>query len=127
MSRRRGFTLVEMLVTIVLVSVALVAVFQGIARISATEAKARQADLLQRLAYQKISELGSVTDPRTSDSSGDFTDQGYPDVSWSIDVETTGTTTVQQVTVTATRGNDEQKLTGMIYLRPLTSTGGTTP
>ncbi len=119
---RAGFTLVEMLVTIVLVSLALVGIFGGMGAASRTEAKARDADLLQRLALQKMNEVGVVLDPRTSETSGDFADQGHPDVEWTIETESTQTLNVEQVTVTARRGDAAQALTGLVYLRPL-STG----
>ena len=57
----RGFTLVEVLVTVVLVSVAIVGVLGGIRTIQDTNAKARTAELLQRLATEKISGLETTS------------------------------------------------------------------
>ena len=121
--RRAGFSLVEMLVTIVLVGLAMAGVFGGIRALMATEAKAREANLLQRLAADKLNEMGPVTDPRTAEASGDFTDSGYPDITWDMEVESTSTLNVEQVTVTATRGDSSQTISSMVFLRPL-ETGG---
>ena len=114
----RGFTLVEMLVTILLVGLALTGVFGGIRSLTAAEIKARDADLIQRLCAQKFSELGSVTDPRTAETSGDFAEEGYEDVEWTLEVEPSGSLSVDQVTVTATRNDESQTLTGLVFVRP---------
>jgi hypothetical protein len=114
-----------MLVTIVLVAVAVVAVFRGIATLTETDIRAREADLLQRLACRKIAEMGVVTDLRTADRSGDFADQGYEAISWTVDVEPSGTLNVEQVTITAERGDASQRITGLVFQRPLTSAGST--
>jgi type II secretion system protein I len=122
--QRTAFTLVEMLVTIVIVAVAVVAVFRTIASLTETDVRARDADLLQRLACQKMAEMGVVTDPRTAENSGNFADQGYEAISWTVEVEPSGTLNVEQVTVTAERGDASQQITGLVFQRPLTSTGG---
>lgn len=124
-ARRSGFTLIEMLVTVMLVSVAIVGVLGGIRAISAADLRAREADLLQRLAVLKLNEMGAVTDPQTSENKGDFTDQGYTDVSWVVEVVPSGTTNLDELTVTVTHGEATQALTGYLFVRPVTgSTGG---
>jgi hypothetical protein len=120
-----------MLVTIVIVAVAVVAVFNGIATITETDARAREADLLQRLACQKMAEMGVVFDPRTAENSGDFADQGYEAISWTVEAEPSDILNIEQVTVTAQRGEASQQVTGLVFQRPLASadstgnTGGT--
>jgi hypothetical protein len=111
------------MVAAVLVSVGTVAVFGGIAALSRAESRARDADLLQSLALQKMNEMGAVTDPRTADTSGDFGDRGYPDATWEIDVEPSGAQDVDKITITAARGQDEQKLTQMVYVPAVTTNG----
>ena len=101
----------------------MVAVFGGIGALNQAQARARDADLLQSLAMQKLNEIGPVSSPDTVESDGDFTDQGYPEVTWSIDVQPSGAENVDTVTVTATRGDQEQSLTGMVFVPPLTTTG----
>ena len=115
---RCGFTLIEVLVTIVLVSVAIVGVLGGLRSIGAASARARTADLLQRLAVEKMNDLKLLSDPDTDRKDGDFSDRGYTDVTWSITVEASGATNVDQVTVTATQGRASQALTALVFVRP---------
>lgn len=121
----RGFTLIEMLVAIVLVSIGVVAVFGGIRSMGAAQAKAQTADLLQRLAAQKLSEFESVTDPNSADSSGNFYDQGYPDVTWSMTLQQAEASNLDQITVTTTQGNISQSVNGLLFVRPTTATSST--
>ena len=126
----RGFTLVEMLVTILLVGIGLASVFGGLRALSAADVKARDADLVQRLAASKLAEFGPVLDPATAGDKGDFTEEGHPEVSWEATVESGNATNVERVTVTATKNNTEQSLTGLVYTPPAATdatTGGTTP
>lgn len=116
---RRGFTLIELLVTIMLVAVALVGVMGGLRALGQAELKARKADLLQRLAAQKMEEIGVVIDPRSGENGGDFSEQGYPDITWTMDVQPSTEADVDEVTVTATQGADSQSLTGLVFIRPV--------
>lgn len=120
----RGFTLIEALVTIVLVALALVGIFGGIRAVTSTEARAREADLMQRLAAQKFGEFGVVTDPNTADNSGTFEEEGYSDVDWTLEVEPSDTLNVTKVTVTVTRGKVSQAVTGLVYVRPVAAAAG---
>ena len=123
-SARAAFTLIEMLVTVVLVSVAIVGVLGGIRAISSSDLRAREAVLLQRLAVQKLNEMGAVTDPTTADNKGDFSDQGYPEATWTVEVQPSGTEDLDVLTVTVTRGQATQTLTGQLFVRPTTGTTG---
>ena len=125
-SRCRAFTLVEMLVTIVLVGAGIVAVFGGIRALGVADSKARTAVLLQGLAQQKLSEFGAVTDPTGADTSGDFSTQGYPDATWNADVQTTDTDNIDKITVTAVQGREQQALTELLYVPPTTATSTAT-
>lgn len=122
MRRRRGFTLIEVLVTTVLVSVAVVSVLTAIRAIGNTDANARTADLLQRLAAEKMNELRVLPDPAASPGSGDFSDRGHGDVTWAVEVSNTAAEDVEEVTVTTSRGPESQSLSTMIYIS--SGTGG---
>ena len=121
----RGFTLVEVLVTTVLVAVAIVGVLGGIRAIRDADAKAQTADLLQRLASEKINDVRLLQDPSTGGTDGDFTDRGYPDVSWALQETASGVTDLTQITVTVTRGKDSQALTTLLFVRPQAGTATT--
>jgi len=115
----------EVLVTIVLVSIAVVGVLGGIRAIKTTDAKAQTADLLQRLASEKIADLKQLQDPSTGGTTGDFTDRGYPEISWSLQEDQSSVTNLTQITVTVTRGASTQALTTLLYVRPQTGTTAT--
>jgi type II secretion system protein I len=129
--RKTGFTLIEALVALALVALALVGVMGGIQSLGKADIKARDADLMQRLVAQKMMTLGVTEDPSTADDRGDFADQGHPEIAWQMDVEPSGTDNLNQVTVTATKDNESQALTGLVYTRPTTTTAaaatGATP
>jgi type II secretion system protein I len=120
---KRGFTLIEVLVTVVLVSIAVVGVLRGIRSIEAAGARARSADLLQRLVAEKVGDLKLLADPSAGANTGDFADRGHPDITWTASVEATGTTSLDKVTVTATQGSQEQALTTLIFVRASGGTG----
>ncbi len=119
---KHGFTLIEVLVTVVLVSVAVAGVLGGIRSIQAAGARARTADLLQRLVAEKVGDLKLLADPGAGANAGDFADRGHPEITWTLSVEATGRASLDKVTVTATQGSQEQALTTLIFVR---SSGGT--
>ena len=95
--------------------------------LSKAEAAARNAELLQRLASQKLSALRVEGDLRTAETSGDFSEEGYPDADWSLELQTTDDENVEEATITATRGDSEQRLSEQFFFRPTTTTAtGTT-
>jgi prepilin-type N-terminal cleavage/methylation domain-containing protein len=118
-----GFTLIEVLVTIVLVSVAIVGVMGGLRSIGAANTRAHTADLLQRLASEKMSDIKLLSDPSAGSDGGDFSDRGYGGITWAVTLEASGATNVDKITVTATRGRASQAITSLVFVRP---TGGLT-
>jgi prepilin-type N-terminal cleavage/methylation domain-containing protein len=118
----RGFTIIEVLMATVLVSIAVAATFGAISRITAADAKAQTADLLQRLAAEKLNDLSILTSPSAAGTSGDFTDRGYPDISWSINDQSTSVDNVDEVTVTVTQGRSTQALTTLVFIPPAAGT-----
>jgi hypothetical protein len=104
-----------------LVAVAVTAVMGGLRALGQADVKVARNQLLQRLVTAKANEVLASTDPSSFGDGGDFTDAGYPDITWTIDVQTSGATDVDEVTVAATLDNDEQFLTFLQYVRPLTA------
>lgn len=124
MSRRTGgFTLIELLVAVLLVGISVAGVFGGLRVLGQTESRARDVALLQRLGGQRLAALESVEDVTTADDKGDFTDEGYPDITYTLAVEQeSDEPNLQRVTVTVERGSVRQSLTQLIFVRPETST-----
>jgi Tfp pilus assembly protein PilV len=125
-NRRSGFTLVEVLITGVLVAIALTGVFGGIRAITRADAQAKDADLLQRLAQEKVNDIKLLADPTDAANQGDFSDRGYTDITWNMSLTTTTITNLDQITVTAARGNMSESLTTQVYVAPVTTTTTTT-
>ena len=118
---RRAFTLVEVLVTTALVAVAVTAGMGALRTLTATEAKARDADLLQSLASEKLNDVRFLADPTSNGTSGDFTDRGYSDISWTLEDQSSSVSNVDQLTVTTKRGEQTQELTTLVYIPSSTS------
>lgn len=100
------------------VSTALVGVMGGIRSLTLAGVKARRIDLLQRLAAQKMNELGPVTSLSSADTQGDFSEEGYSDVTWQVQVGISGVDYVDTVRVTTTEGGESQSLAALFYVPP---------
>lgn len=122
---KRAFTLVEMLVTTALVGIALAGVLTALGRLSRADSYARNAELVQRLAAQKLATLRVESDLRTADTKGDFAAEGYPDAQWSLELQATDDANVEEATITAVRGEAEQTLSERVFFRPETIATGT--
>ena len=114
------------MVAVILVTVGVLGSLGANRNIEITEQKAKTVDLLQRLAVEKANDLSTVTDPSTYGSSGDFSDRGYPNATWSVDVEPTSITNLDEVTVTATMGADSETIATELYVQTQSSTAATT-
>jgi len=121
-----GFTLIEVVVTAMLVAIAVVASLGGIRAMQVADGKSRAADLLQRLAAEKMEDVVNTEDPSNSATSGDFADRGYPDITWSLEFQPSSATNVDEVTLTATQGKDSQAIIQYLYVQPAATSTGTT-
>ncbi len=109
--------------TVVLVSVGVVGVFGGIAALTRTEARARDTERLQRLAAQKLEELGALGNLDSAELEGDFREQGSS-ATWSAERTAGVRTSVDRVTVTVTDRDRSESVTGLIFNRPVTGSAG---
>lgn len=125
-SMRSGFTVVEVMVASLLMVTAVVVVLGGIRAIQRANVHAANMSLLQRLASEKLEDAVASGDVTTYGTQGDFSDRGYSDATWSLDIENSSATNIDEMTVTATRGKDTQTLSEYVYIQPATTTTGTT-
>ncbi|MCX6379342.1 MAG: type II secretion system protein [Armatimonadetes bacterium] len=123
---QKGFTLVELIVTIFIVSVALVAVMGGIRSLGVADVKAHEAELLQQFAAQKLADLRTAADLNNAETSGNFSDQGYAGVTFQVTVQPSGTDNVDEVKVTVLHNNEAQSLTELMFVPPAPTTSTTT-
>lgn len=95
----RGFTLVEVLATLMLAAIVLPAVMRGLSVCLATSGQARQQAEATVLAQDKLSEVIATGQLQQAALSGDFgTD--WPGYLWEVRVDDFDTTTLRQVEVT---------------------------
>ncbi len=126
----RGFTLMEVLVSVVILSIGIVGVLGGLTAMSKSQIRAFEVEHVQRLAIRKIDELLATEAVGTTGTTGDFTDYGEPGYEWKTDVQPSGIENLQTLTLTVTKTNDSSapsaKIDTLYYLAPAT-TGAATP
>lgn len=124
--RKRGFTMVEAIVSIALAGFGVAAVVGALGSINLAEANALEREHMQRLAVDKYDELIATGDYQT-ETSGNFSDRGDDDYDWSADLVTTGVEGLDELTVTVTRSagdrDTEFTVSGLLYAVQTSSTG----
>jgi len=124
--RKRGFTMVEAIVSIALAGFGVAAVVGALGSISLAEANALEREHMQRLAGDKYDELIATGDYQT-ETSGNFEDRGDNEYDWSADLVTTGVEGLDELTVTVTRSagdrDTEFTISGLLYAVQTSSTG----
>ena len=121
---RRGFTLVEALVAVILCGVGVVAAMQALASLQKTNINAVHAERLLRLATNKIEEIGVTTPITETPTDGDFTEDGAPDATYNIDIQVGSVDGTYVVTITATDQVTQQSLSTVLFDVTTTSTSG---
>ncbi len=124
--RRRGFTMVEAIVSIALAGFGVAAVVGALGSINLAEANALEREHMQRLAVDKYDELIATGDYQT-ETSGNFQDRGEDSYDWSAETVTTGVEGLDELTVTITRSagdrDTEFTISGLLYEVQTSSTG----
>ena len=109
--RRRGFTLTEVLVALVVLTSAILILTQGFmlgGRASGSSQKLTQAALL---ADAKMAELEAGLAAFNAATRDTFTAEGFPDYSYELLPESTTTAGLTQITLTVTWKEREQERT----------------
>lgn len=125
----KGFTLIEAVVTSMLVAIGVAGTLSGIASMSKAQSRIQEQDRMQRLARSKYDEIIGIGIDN-SDTKGNFADAGHENWRWTME---TGTTTVQdltslKVTVSATDPQDSTQVAveGLVF-EPQPPTQAATP
>ena len=131
--RKRGFTLIEAMAAVVLLGIGIVGSLTAFSSVIRTEDGIRETERMQRMAQAKLAELVATGDATTS-TDGDFTDEGEPDLTWKLEVNTSGITDLNAVSLTVSRGDaasaTKSRVDTLVYTPPAatgTATGGATP
>jgi len=100
-TRRAGFTLIEVLVSLVVVTACLTIIAQGFLTGGRASVVAQNETLAAMLAESKMAELEAGILSTQSSADGTFEPE-RPDFSWSIQPESTDTTGLVKMTLTVT-------------------------
>ena len=120
--RTSGFTLIEALAAVVLLAIGIAGAMGAIATITRNESAARETERMQALAQAKLAELVATGEAATA-TSGDFADDGQPDVTWTLENGSSGITDLNTVslTVEAKGSNRQTRLDTLVYTPPATT------
>ncbi len=122
--RRAGFTLVEVLATLVLIGIVVPVAMRGVSVALAAASTARRTAEAASLAEMKLNELIVDGTWQTSGTTGDFPD--YPDYRWTCDnVSRDYGTNEVALHVTWTQRGQERSLSVSTLVYPNAYAGGT--
>lgn len=132
--RRRGFTLVEILVTIVIVGTALTAILQALALGVRAGGSADRRTIAGVMLGEAVARIETGEIPLTEDSEGEWPEvaEGFR---WKVEVETPGAPAdLVHATITVTWGADDngeapagsRTAVRWLYKPPAAATGGVT-
>lgn len=116
--RRRGFTMVEAIISIALAGFGVAAIVGAMGSVNLAEANALERERMQQLAIDKFDEL-VATEEYNSTTSGTFEDRNEPDYEWSAEVEATGVEGLDELVLTVTRSSGDRDaeitISGLLY------------
>lgn len=126
--RKRGFSLVEALVSVVITAVGVAAALKGIASLTLAQAQSLERARMADLAIHKLDEL--IATDQTTDVGGDFQDIGESRYTWESLVTSTTQADLSQFKVTVSKVNQadngvQEVVTVLHYVPPQGTT--TTP
>ncbi|MDB5296239.1 MAG: hypothetical protein JWO31_2222 [Phycisphaerales bacterium] len=119
-SRRRGFTLIEVLTTILLMAIIVPVAMRAVSASTGAASSAQHRTIAAGLADSKLAELVATGDWQNGGTGGDFGEY-YPEYSWQARVDTWATSAaVTQVQVvvswtTARRGDESLTVATLVY------------
>ena len=107
---------------VVLLGIGIVASMGANAQVIRTEDNARRTERMQRLAQDKLAEL-VATGQASASTQGDFADQNQPAVTWSLEVNSSGITNLNSVTLTiqADGSTKGYRLDTVLFVPPATT------
>src|SRR5688572_2908605 len=99
MKRASGFTLIEVLVALVVVTASLTIIAQGFLTGGRASVRSQNDTRATWLAESKMAEIEAGILTTQTSASGDFEPE-HPDYSWSLQTESTATTGLSKITLT---------------------------
>lgn len=128
--KANAFTLIEALASVTILGLGIASVVGGLGSVSKTESRMKKIEAMTQLAQHKFDELVATSTSLSSAStqSGDFTDENNSEYLWSAQVEDSGVTNLEALTITVTLANDSSKaaptgvVSGLVYVPPVATT-----
>ncbi len=106
--RRRGFTIMEALVSSALIAIGVVAVLQALMGIARNDNQQMESERMQRLAAQKLDELVATGQLVNGEIEGDFADENEPNYTWVASVGATGISNLNSLTIKVSRQTSQR-------------------
>jgi prepilin-type N-terminal cleavage/methylation domain-containing protein len=125
---RSGFTLLEVVVSLAIMAVGLVAVLEAFSAASRLSLQDEYITTATRLAQSKMEEVEKEPTITTGSQEGGFGDE-FPDYSWSVEIQDSPVDGLETVTVTVSwegRGGQKDYLTLIGALPAREASGSTT-
>jgi prepilin-type N-terminal cleavage/methylation domain-containing protein len=119
--KKRGFTLIEVLVAIILLGTGVASVSLALGNVARNAARIEESATLNRLAARKLDELVATGEAINGNASGTFQDEGFPDVNWSVTSEPTGVENLNTITITVSKeANSEtgKQISTLVFVPP---------
>jgi general secretion pathway protein I len=98
-SRVRGFTLIEVMAALVIVSLGMMAVIQAVSQTASNNAYLRQKTIAQWVAMNRITEIRLAAQPPTTGESSGEVEMAGERWRWSTQVTAVPTTTMRRIDV----------------------------
>lgn len=119
--KKRGFTLIEVLVAIILLGTGIAAVSLALGNVARNAARIEESASLNRLAARKLDELVATGEATNGNASGTF-EEGFPNVNWAITSEPSGVENLNTITITVSKeANDEtgKQMSTLVFVPPV--------
>lgn len=120
--RKRGYTLIEALVSAVLLAVGIVSGLSAMSNMTRTEGKARETQLFWKIAQEKFDEVRATGDIDFAPVDGTFEEPDRAGISWSVSTEPSDVenlTTVRVQVYRTSEGEDSGiTLSTLIFVQP---------
>jgi general secretion pathway protein I len=99
---RRGFTLLEVMIAMAILSITLVAVFQSQSQSISMAGSSRFLTTASLLAQSRMAEIDAAADPReVKTGNGDF-GEDFPDYRWQVEIGDTEIEVLKKISLTVT-------------------------
>lgn len=125
--KARGFTILEALVSAVLLGVGIAASIGAIGEMIKAETGSREREKIHRMALDRFAELRATGDYLQSPLDGDFQDRGEQGYTWSSALEPTGIENLNRLTVTVSKTANSKldtSISALVYQPPIQTQGG---